>query len=117
MASLRNIPLWQWLPRPSWRLVMLVNAADEVPQRLPHSGVVLVGSRRNPKWLVFDCPCGTGHRIMLDLEPTHFPHWRVTTRPRLTVWPSVDCRGADRHCHYLIKRGRIIWIEAKEPRI
>lgn len=93
-----------------WRLILTVDAADEVPKILPRNGVVLVGSKRNPKWLVFDCPCPIGHRIMLDLEPTHFPHWRLVTYPRLAVWPSIDFQGPNYRCHYLIRGGQIIWV-------
>lgn len=115
VAGLNKIAWWQWFPGRSWRVVVLVDDADEVPQRLPRNGVAFVGSERKPKWLVFDCPCRTGHRIMLDLEPTRFPHWRAKTRPRLTVWPSVDYVVPNRRCHYFIRAGRISWIPGKEP--
>lgn len=114
MASVSSIPWWQWIPRFSWRIVAVVEAADEIPLRLPRRGVVLVGSRHQPKWLAFDCPCTTRHRIMVTLEPTHTPHWSLVSEQKLTVWPSVDFRTHGRRCHYFIKYGRIIWVAEKE---
>ncbi len=68
MANLAKISWWQWLPLvgwlSGWRIVVVVESADEVPQRLPYNGAALVGSTDRPKWIVFDCPCQTGHRIM-----------------------------------------------------
>ena len=114
MANVSSIPWWQWIPRFSWRIVATVEAADEIPARLPGKGVVLVGSQQHPKWLAFDCPCRTGHRIMITFEATHSPHWRLISAQKLTVCPSVDYRTPSRRCHYLIKHGRIIWVPEKE---
>src|SRR5438874_6766630 len=33
------------------RIVAVVEAADDVPERLPRNGVVLVGSSTQPKWI------------------------------------------------------------------
>jgi hypothetical protein len=86
-----------------------VDAADDVPRRLPRNGVVLVG-HPIPKWLGFDCPCRSGHRVLLNLEPTRRPHWRVLKDRQLTVSPSVDESGPQGRCHYLIERGKIVWV-------
>lgn len=110
MAELTRIAWWQWLPLRPWRIVARVEAADEVPAQLPRNGAVLVGSLKYPKWLVFDCPCDGGHRIMVTLDTNHFPHWRIVNPQRLTVWPSVDFDTAGRRCHFLVKNGRIIWV-------
>lgn len=105
---------WHWLPWPSWRLVAIVEAADQVPLRVPRNCVVLVGSRERPKWLAFDCPCRTGHRIMVNVDASHSPRWHLVSEKSLTVWPSVDCRRPERRCHYFIKRGRVVWVPDKE---
>lgn len=104
-----NIPWWQWLPIPWWRIVAIVSAADEVPSHMPRKGAVLVGSRRQPKWLAFDCPCWHKHRVMVTLDPSHQPHWTVTGSLFLTLWPSVDDRTAGTRCHYIIRNGRTLW--------
>lgn len=104
-----KIPWWQWLPIPRWRIVASVDAADEIPARLPRKGAVLVGSRRQPKWLAFDCPCQRAHRVMVTLDTAHRPYWTVTGGFFLNLWPSVDDRTAGRRCHYIIRNGRTHW--------
>lgn len=100
---------WQWLSIFPWRIVASVEAAPDVPDRLPRNGAVLVGTREKPKWLAFDCPCRSGHRISIPLDPNQNPHWTVTDHEVLSVHPSVDFRAPERRCHYFIRRARILW--------
>jgi hypothetical protein len=104
-----NIPWWEWLPGRSWRIVLNVHAADEVPEALPRNAMVLVGSLEMPKWLVFDCPCRVGHRVMLNLDDARYPYWRLTGHKKLTISPSVDWVAGGRSCHYFIRSGRVLW--------
>jgi hypothetical protein len=103
-------PWWQWLPVFGWRIVTAVEAADNVPKRLPRNGAVLVGSHFRPKWVVFDCPCRAGHRIMLNTDKSRSPYWSTTVRGPLTISPSVDYQDSQRRCHYLVRNGRITWV-------
>jgi hypothetical protein len=111
MASVGKIPFWEWVPGRAWRIVVVVEAADEIPGRLPSHGAVIVGSLQRPKWLAFDCPCRSGHRIMVTLDRKHRPHWRVENAKKLSVYPSVDYRGTDRRCHYFVTNGKIRWVK------
>jgi hypothetical protein len=88
-----------------------VDSADEVPDKLPRNGAALVGSASHLKWIVFDCPCRRGHRIMLNTDPARRPTWQVAegATNRLTITPSVDYRGKDRRCHYHIRIGKVLW--------
>jgi len=103
-------------PKP-WTVVATVEAADEVPDQLPRKGAVVVGSAAWPKWLVFDCACGRGHRIMINLDKSRRPSWKigVDDARRLSVHPSIDHdpKGGPR-CHYFITRGQTVW--AKDRR-
>jgi len=106
----------KYLPRGPWRVVEQVNAADEVPQVIPRNGAVLVGSRERPKWLAFDCPCSTGHRVMIALDPRQWPHWTLEGAggaSGLTLWPSIDCQTPARRCHFFMRRGRVFWIRER----
>jgi Family of unknown function (DUF6527) len=111
MAGVGRISFWQWIPGRAWRIVAAVEAADEIPRRLPPKGAVIVGSLQRPKWLAFDCPCKTGHRIMVTLDPTHRPHWVVRETKKLTIYPSVDYRTPERRCHYYVSNGKIRWVQ------
>ena len=109
MAGMR-IRWWDWLPFQPWRIVETVDDADNVAERLPRNGVSLVGRIGSYKWVVFDCPCRGGHRIMLNLDPQRRPCWSVDTLSRrLTIMPSVDYSDAAKNCHYFVRRGRILW--------
>jgi Family of unknown function (DUF6527) len=113
MASMTKIPWWQWVPGQSWRIVMVVDEADEMPARLPRNAVVLVGSHEKPKWLAFDCPCRTGHRVLLNLDPARFPYWRLKSKKKLTLAPSIDWNDNDRSCHFLMRTGHVVWAQQK----
>jgi hypothetical protein len=114
MARVGHIPWWEWIPGRAWRIVTSVEAADEIPERLPRNGAVVVGPLQRPKWLAFDCPCKTGHRIMVALDPAHRPYWTIVKENKLSISPSVDYRTSERRCHYLITNGRTIWVDNKE---
>jgi hypothetical protein len=117
MARLNAICRW-WddlsLPWRLWRIVLQVEHGDEVPAALPARGAVLVQADSMPAWLAFDCPCGRGHRVMVNLHPARHPRWRLRRSSPLTLEPSVDDRAPGRRCHFFLHRGRIIWVRGKE---
>jgi hypothetical protein len=104
-----KISWWKWLPFRRWRIVGTVADADEVPDRLPRRGAILVGTDGIPKWIVFDCPCRTGHRIMLNADRLRRPYWSIVSQRRLTIAPSVDALGNGRRCHYFVRHGKTFW--------
>lgn len=104
-----KISWWEWLPFWRWRVIGQVGSADEVADQLPRNAVALVGDASRTKWIVFDCPCRTGHRIMLNADPARRPHWTLNQVQRLTISPSIDYRGSGQRCHYFIRSGRIEW--------
>lgn len=104
------------IPAFRWRIERRAADVDEVPPRIPKRRAYIVATAILRKWLVFDCPCGTGHRIMLNLDRSRFPYWRLTlsaTR-QITLSPSIDYHDEYRRCHYFLRKGRVIW--AKRPR-
>lgn len=112
MAWLDRFYSWFYRVIPGkWEIVDVLDAADLVPDELPNYGAVLVGSKKRPKWIVFDCPCLSGHRIMLTLDRTHNPHWEITNFTKLSIWPSVDYGDAEKRCHYVIRHGRTYWVK------
>lgn len=62
-----------------------------------------------PKWAVFDCPCGTGHDIQLNLGSTQRSRWTLLLQEKPTIHPSVDYRAPDRRCHFFVRDGRVVW--------
>ena len=100
---------WQALPLPwrAWRVVGHVSAGDEVPDQLPDKGVVLVGAPGRLTWATFDCPCRKGHRLMVNLDRARYPFWTVDSLKPLTIRPSISDITPERHCHFVVRRGRI----------
>lgn len=93
-----------------WQLGDVVDAATDIPLTVQKYNGVLVGSTDHPKWIAFDCPCGRGHRIMLNLDPSRRPVWRMTSTNPLTLRPSVDSVENKRRCHFVISNGRVLWV-------
>ena len=98
-----------------WRLAATVSDMDEVPQHISARRAYLVATATRPKWLVFDCPCGTGHRIVLNLDRARRPVWtvRLSKRGTLTLRPSVNYRDERRKCHYVLLDGQVKWIRSR----
>jgi hypothetical protein len=110
--SVARISWWEWIPFPwrRWRIVALVEAADEIPPHLPKKGVVVVGEPQYLKWIAFDCPCGSGHRIMVTVDQGHLPRWTIASAHPLTVSPSFDYRVPGQRCHFFMRAGRVLWV-------
>ena len=107
----RLVAWWQSLPFPwrKWRIVGQVAAGDEVPERLPFRGVVLVGAPASAAWAVFDCPCREMHRLMVNLDPARLPFWTIEARKPLSIYPSIDNVAPTRRCHFTIQDGKARW--------
>ena len=111
MALDGRLRWWQALPHRKWRLVLLVDEADEVPERLPRRGAVLVGAAEKPKWIAFDCPCRQGHRVMLNLDLRRLPAWSLVSQRPLTRSPSIDDYAVG--CHFFLRQGKIKWAPSR----
>lgn len=112
MVGLLKRSLGGWLPwtRHKYRVSLVVEAADEVPEHLPRYEAVVVGSLEYPKWIAFDCPCEERHRVMLNLDPRRRPTWSVRSAEPLTLNPSIDYQELGKRCHYIIRKGKVLWI-------
>jgi hypothetical protein len=83
----------------------------ELPASLPRHQLALVGgSEKQPKWAVFECPCGIRHRIAIPLSSRRLPAWRISfdDRRRPSLYPSIDSNDG-RSCHFWLRNGRIEW--------
>lgn len=110
MGSLDNFAWRLRLPWRKWRVTIEVENVDELPNRIQGRSAVVVADAGTNKWLVFDCPCRTGHRVMLNIDSRRRPMWKLTSTTPLTVSPSVDVLRPERRCHYFVRQGRIEWV-------
>lgn len=108
-----KISLWHRVPLPwrKYRVVARAAAADLIPDRLPRRGVVVVGAKGRETWAVFDCPCAADHRLLVNLDSRRRPAWVMTTRPAVSLRPSIDDRAGDRRCHFVLREGAIQWVK------
>ena len=109
MAGRMITRLLEWLGFARWRVLGYYDDLDDMPEPLPRKGVALIAVPGRLKWIVFDCACGTGHRIMLNADHARRPFWRIPARDPITIAPSIDFRGEGRRCHSFIRRGRTVW--------
>jgi hypothetical protein len=107
-----NIRWWHWLPFRRMTCLGVVDSADDIPEKLPRSAAILVASQGRQKWIAFDCPCQSGHRILLNLDQARRPVWSATQKKNgyLSVAPSVDYHDSNRRCHYIVRDGKIVWV-------
>jgi len=49
--------------------VMCFEMQHEAPTSIPRHTLILIGTEQHPKWAVFECPCGTGHKIHGESSP------------------------------------------------
>lgn len=100
-------------PPPTFRRIVQVPELPDVPDVLAADAVYVAGAPRAPKWAVLRCPCDSGQRVTLSLQPGS-PRWRVTGgRGGPSVHPSVDIRSdldGGVRCHYWIRHGVVRWV-------
>lgn len=107
-----KIRWYDWWPWQAWRVIGRVDAADEIPERLPRTGIVIVGNMEAPKWIAFDCPCRAGHRVLLPAARTAHPRWSIAGIHHTTLSPSIDAWHEPTHrCHYFIRQGKLEWVK------
>ena len=105
-----KVSLWARRPRRRYFVLGEVDAADEIPEKLPRKALVVVRQPGRPTWLAFDCPCKGRHRLLVNLDPRRRPFWRLSRGPHgPSVSPSIDYRVPGSRCHFVVRDGRIRW--------
>jgi hypothetical protein len=84
----------------------------DLPAEMPSDALAVIGSPEHPKWLVFECPCGRGHQLSVNLSPERRPYWRlVAARNGPSLYPSIDFAASHR-CHFWLQDGRVHWVRS-----
>ena len=93
-----------------------VSCVPEEPVRMNKRTVYVIGEDRSYWAAVFTCPCGCREKIWLNLlKHDNRPTWTVEdvkgAKVHITpsVWRQTGCKS-----HFLIKRGRLIWVGKKD---
>ena len=88
--------------------VIVVGQVSDVPE-VPNRNFYIVQRESHALWAVFECPCGTGHLMRVNLSRTRKPYWSVVQKRNTvslspSIWLQDFCRG-----HYWINDSRIYW--------
>lgn len=95
--------------RPRIKRAVFYETRAELPKQIPQRELAIIGSYERPKWAIFECPCGRGHQLSVNLSPRQDPFWRLHLDKRgPSLWPSVDS-FTPYGCHFWLRRGRVSW--------
>lgn len=79
------------IPSRHWAIEMTVPDIEDVPARIRKRRACLVAVSQLEKWLVFKCPCNSGHQVVLNLDSSRL-------RPNPTPKPVGHCFTVEPPC-------------------
>ena len=84
----------------------------DFPERINENTIYIIGEKRNPWFLVFECPCGWKELIQLNILKDANPRWKykINWKSELFVSPSI-WRAKGYRSHFLLKGSRIDWVK------
>ena len=107
---------WKRLRAEKIKRVVIVDSMTAVPTACA-SDLYLVRHGSFDKRAVFDCPCGCGRRIDLNLVQTQHPSWSAKLRNgRITLAPSIWLTADPCRSHFFVRNSKIEWADARSPR-
>lgn len=90
--------------------IRMYPATAAMPEKLDRHVLALAGDP--VAWAVMECPCGSGHRLQVRIQPQgKATVWDMRETDRgPSLYPSVDFDSPDRRCHFWLDQGRIRWV-------
>lgn len=99
----------RWVANRQSYSVALATSMSGLPANL-EGKIILVGAVGAFKWAVFQCPCGCGERIDVNLMRSHRPSWHLRlTRDKVTLYPSIWVPSERCGSHFWIVRNQVRW--------
>lgn len=96
--------------------VRYLDDREDVPDVLEQGCVYVVGTTTYAKWAIFSCPCARGHRLEVDLQRSHWPHWRFSLAGGWpSLYPSIHV-ATEPYCHFWLSRGKVFWTPSRPRR-
>ena len=92
--------------RKSYTLKML----EDYPEEITGNTIYIIGTYRQPQYAVFQCPCGCGRIVELNLNKESSPSWTLkwhvlgTISFSPSIWRKDGCRS-----HFFLKKSSIHW--------
>lgn len=84
--------------------------SEDFPDNVERKTIYIVGQKKNPWLLVFECPCGCREIIQLNLLKDANPNWKfkITKQKAISISPSI-WRTAGCKSHFFVRNGKIDW--------
>jgi hypothetical protein len=110
---MRFPPLAKWMkrfrkPPKHFLKVLVVAGVSAIPADCGRDFFIVRREGRD-LWAAFMCPCGRGHRLLVNLSRSKHPYWRAWTRKNEvslspSVWLETDCKS-----HFIVRDSRVYW--------
>lgn len=83
---------------------------NEIPDIANSDTIYFIGNVRKQQYVIFNCPCGCGRIVELNLNLNSSPCWRIQWHlsGKVSLSPSV-WRKNGCHSHFILKKNDIIW--------
>ena len=95
--------------QPYYSTVKFVNSKSLIPDDTGRT-VYIVGTKKIPKWVIFECPCGQKHQLNVPLMKSVSPHWTlIVKRGAATLSPSISVDNDPCTSHFWLRNNRIEW--------
>jgi hypothetical protein len=97
--------------RQKYSKITFVNSIGEVPENLG-SGIFIVQRGGVNRWAIFQCPCGGGERIEVNLMRSKCPNWDMKiTGNKISLWPSIVVRDTNCRSHFCLRNNKVYWVK------
>ena len=83
---------------------------EDYPEEITGNTIYIIGAYRQPQYAVFQCPCGCGRIVELNLNKESSPSWALkwhvlgTISFSPSIWRKDGCRS-----HFFLKKSSIHW--------
>ncbi|WP_418705220.1 DUF6527 family protein [Anaerotignum faecicola] len=91
-----------------WKIII----SNDFPLKVLPETLYIVGDIKRPQYAFFQCPCGCGRTVELNLNPETHPYWHLklhlSGKASFTpsIWRKNGCRS-----HFFFSKSKIIWCE------
>ena len=91
------------------KYVMVTSQAEAIEVTKDRKVIAIVGTKKNPKWLLMNCPCGCNEVLRVNLSPAMRLAWRVNflSSEVLSLYPSVDLESGCR-AHFILRANKAL---------
>lgn len=88
---------------------------DELPDKVCHKTIYIIGEIKRPWLIAFNCPCGCKDVVQLNLLKEAEPCWRfkIDMKKKISISPSIwkttGCKS-----HFFVRNSKINWVLSRQ---